>query len=63
VDTLGAGDILHGAFCYYSSLGQVFQEALTNAVRVASESCRFRGTREWMNQDATPRALASQKCD
>lgn len=53
-DTLGAGDILHGAFCYYLSLGQGFVDALSNAARVASESCRFRGTREWMNLNASP---------
>jgi len=48
VDTMGAGDILHGAFCYYSSLGRGFVEALSEAAEVASESCRFFGTREWM---------------
>lgn len=50
VDTMGAGDILHGAFCYYVSNGSVFEDALTKAAGVASESCRFRGTREWMKQ-------------
>jgi sugar/nucleoside kinase (ribokinase family) len=49
VDTLGAGDILHGAFCYYASLpGASFRDALAKAARVASFSCRFPGTREWM---------------
>ena len=48
VDTMGAGDILHGAFCYFSSNGNVFEEALRSAAGVASESCRFHGTREWM---------------
>lgn len=49
VDTLGAGDILHGAFCYYLSLpGTSFREALAKAARVASFSCRFPGTRQWM---------------
>lgn len=49
LDTLGAGDIFHGAFCHFHSLGLGFAEALAAAARVASESCRFRGTREWMN--------------
>ncbi len=49
VDTMGAGDILHGAFCYFASNGSVFAEALKEAAKVASESCRFHGTREWMN--------------
>lgn len=48
VDTMGAGDILHGAFCYFASNRSVFEEALRSAARVASESCRFHGTREWM---------------
>ncbi|MBZ5685589.1 MAG: sugar kinase [Acidobacteriia bacterium] len=47
-DTMGAGDIFHGAFCYYSSIGLGFVEALQSATRIAAESCRFRGTREWM---------------
>ena len=48
VDTMGAGDILHGAFCYFASKGSVFEEVLRSAAKVASESCRFHGTREWM---------------
>ncbi|MGA8740269.1 MAG: PfkB family carbohydrate kinase [Terracidiphilus sp.] len=48
VDTSGAGDIFHGAFCYYSSIGFGFVEALRDAARIAAESCRFHGTREWM---------------
>lgn len=47
-DTMGAGDIFHGAFCYYSSIGLGFMEALESATRIAAESCQFRGTREWM---------------
>lgn len=50
VDTLGAGDILHGAFCYYASLpGATFREAMIKAARVASFSCRYPGTRSWMD--------------
>ncbi|MGA2170767.1 MAG: PfkB family carbohydrate kinase [Terracidiphilus sp.] len=48
VDTMGAGDIFHGAFCYYASIGRGFVEALRQAARVATESCRFHGTRAWM---------------
>ena len=48
VDTMGAGDIFHGAFCFFSSSGSGFVEALAEAANVAAESCRFRGTREWM---------------
>lgn len=48
VDTMGAGDILHGAYCFKAAGGSSFEEALSGAVRFASESCRYRGTREWM---------------
>ena len=51
VDTLGAGDIFHGAFCYYiSQPGYEFRDALTAAARVASFSCRYPGTRKWMEK-------------
>lgn len=50
VDTLGAGDIFHGAFCHYI-LQTSFSEALAAAARVAATSCQFFGTRRWM--DAT----------
>ncbi|MDR3792962.1 MAG: PfkB family carbohydrate kinase [Terracidiphilus sp.] len=48
VDTMGAGDIFHGAFCAAWARGIDFREALAEAARVASHSCRFHGTREWM---------------
>lgn len=47
VDTLGAGDILHGALCHFLA-GRDFCISLEQAVAVASLSCRFRGTREWI---------------
>lgn len=48
IDTLGAGDIFHGAFCWYIlQQGENFQSALTKAVSIASLSCQFFGTREW----------------
>jgi len=48
VDTMGAGDVFHGAFCYFTSIGCGFVEALTEAAGIATESCRYRGPREWM---------------
>lgn len=49
VDTLGAGDIFHGAFCYgYFEKGDSCEEALVFAGKVASESVKYRGPREWM---------------
>ncbi|WP_375472417.1 sugar kinase [uncultured Nostoc sp.] len=48
VDTLGAGDIFHGAFCHYI-LRQNFTDALALAANIATDSCKFFGTRCWMN--------------
>jgi sugar/nucleoside kinase (ribokinase family) len=50
VDTLGAGDILHGAFCYYYAKGSQFVAALLQASRVATVSCQTFGTRAWMER-------------
>jgi sugar/nucleoside kinase (ribokinase family) len=50
VDTTGAGDIFHGAYSYYSAAGLSFPDALSRAASVASDSCRFRGTRSWMDR-------------
>jgi sugar/nucleoside kinase (ribokinase family) len=47
-DTLGAGDIFHGAFCFYLSSGSNFNTALKQAAQVAANSCKHFGTREWM---------------
>jgi sugar/nucleoside kinase (ribokinase family) len=47
VDTLGAGDIFHGAFCHYI-LQKNFIESLTSAAKIASYSCQFFGTRQWL---------------
>ncbi len=49
-DTLGAGDIFHGAFCHYI-LQQDFREALSLAAKIATNSCQFFGTRRWMHLD------------
>lgn len=53
VDTMGAGDILHGAYCFYASTGHGFIESLAEAAKVASESCRHAGTREWIKHVPT----------
>ena len=47
VDTLGAGDIFHGAFCHYI-LQSDFPTALSFAAKTASKSCQFFGTRNWL---------------
>jgi sugar/nucleoside kinase (ribokinase family) len=47
VDTLGAGDVFHGAFCYFLLRDNNFVNALKLASDVAAESCKYYGTREW----------------
>jgi sugar/nucleoside kinase (ribokinase family) len=48
VDTLGAGDIFHGAFCHYI-LQTTFPQALEAAAQIAAKSCQFFGTKSWMD--------------
>lgn len=55
LDTTGAGDILHGAFCFYFSTGCDFVTALKEAALIASESCTYRGTRVWMRERSQPK--------
>ncbi|WP_371599961.1 PfkB family carbohydrate kinase [Streptomyces sp. NBC_00564] len=55
VDTLGAGDILHGALTYHLSVrdgldGPAFAYALERAAALASRACASFGTRTWMTE-------------
>lgn len=50
VDTLGAGDVFHGAFCHYILQGG-FATALTQAATVATKSCQYFGTRRWLQAE------------
>jgi sugar/nucleoside kinase (ribokinase family) len=47
VDTLGAGDIFHGAFCHFI-LRTDFETALVQAAAIAAQACQSFGTRQWM---------------
>jgi sugar/nucleoside kinase (ribokinase family) len=49
VDTLGAGDVFHGAFCH-AILQTSFVSALQQASAVASMSCQSFGTRKWLQR-------------
>ena len=51
VDTLGAGDVLHGAFCYYLTEGLTRKEALNSASLIASRSCCYFGTHIWRDHE------------
>ena len=45
VDTLGAGDVLHGAFAHHLCRSDDPVQALTLAAEAATESCTRRGPR------------------
>lgn len=47
VDTLGAGDVLHGAYAFALAAGQERPDALRTAVRVAGIRVAHIGPREW----------------
>jgi sugar/nucleoside kinase (ribokinase family) len=47
IDTLGAGDIFHGAFCHYI-LKTDWIKALQAASAIATRSCQFFGTRGFL---------------
>lgn len=47
IDTLGAGDIFHGAFCHFI-LSQNFTIALAESAQIAAKSCLSFGTRQWI---------------
>jgi sugar/nucleoside kinase (ribokinase family) len=52
VDTLGAGDFFHGAFCHFLLQSNFqaghFPQALAQAAAVAARSCQSFGTRQWL---------------
>ena len=50
LDTLGAGDVLHGAFCYHFALKPDFEAALRRASEIATLSCRSLGAQAWAAQ-------------
>ena len=47
VDTVGAGDVLHGALLVALARGEDLPAALPGAAAVASESCRYPGAHAW----------------
>jgi sugar/nucleoside kinase (ribokinase family) len=46
-DTLGAGDVLHGAFCYHFARSTDFEAALRQAAAIATLSCQSLGIHAW----------------
>jgi sugar/nucleoside kinase (ribokinase family) len=60
IDTLGAGDVFHGAFCYSACQpGHGFVDSLAFAAGVATFSCQYPGTRLWMDAFARGQAIQS----
>ena len=51
VDTLGAGDVFHGAFCNFYIETNDFIESLMKASEIAGKSCRYYGTHTWQNSE------------
>jgi sugar/nucleoside kinase (ribokinase family) len=50
VDTLGAGDFFHGAFCWFLTRpGLAFAERLGAAAEVSGVSCAHLGPRSWLD--------------
>ncbi|HUY94711.1 MAG TPA: PfkB family carbohydrate kinase [Terracidiphilus sp.] len=47
LDTLGAGDVLHGAFCFYFAAGANFGKSLRRAAAIATRKCRGMGIGAW----------------
>lgn len=51
VDSLAAGDIFHGAFCFaFYEKELSFEESLQFAAEIASESVKCKGPRAWMKK-------------
>ena len=55
-NTLGAGDVLHGAFCHHFALKPDFEAALRQASRIATLSCQSLGLQQWVKQARRPQA-------
>jgi sugar/nucleoside kinase (ribokinase family) len=52
-DTLGAGDVLHGAFCHYYASKPEFEPALRRAAALATLSCQGPGAQFWAEAGLT----------
>lgn len=51
VDTLGAGDVFHGAYSYFSTQsGRGVAERIDRSARVAALRCSVIGPRAWLNE-------------
>jgi len=53
IDSLGAGDVFHGAFLWFMLKISNFELALKEASNIATFSTRFKGASEWMKHFRT----------
>jgi len=56
-DTLGAGDVLHGAFCHFFAGAPEFEPALRRAAGIATLSCQGMGAQAWASDPSLKMAL------
>lgn len=49
IDTTGAGDVLHGAFCFHFAMTRNFEESMKRAAEVATRSCEDLGITHWVD--------------
>lgn len=54
VDTLGAGDIFHGAFCHRYVGTDDFIKSMKEAAVIAGESCTCLGAKTWIDRRQNP---------
>jgi len=48
IDTLGAGDVLHGSFCYHFAKTNDLHKSIELSILDATESCKYFGTHTWI---------------
>ena len=60
VDTSGAGDVFHGAYCYFAVRTNHVNivGSIQAASEIASAKCRFFGTRSWLSHLPDPTTIA-----
>ena len=65
VDTSGAGDMFHGAYCYFAvQTGHAdVVGSIQAACEIASTKCRFLGTRSWLRHLADPTTITASSGD
>jgi sugar/nucleoside kinase (ribokinase family) len=62
VDTLGAGDAFHGAYCYFSTRAtRLVAERIDRAARVATLRCSRVGPRAWLSELSPPQTWERER--